>query len=293
MGANFIPLSLFLTPNLFHNDTKINLAGFSLCQDACMKAECCWKISSCSSQPVCSDYSTYCANLVARLDDAEGESGSGIFVPEAPNDLPSICDPSKIFTSAGYFEACQSDCSKSECCWKTGAAISCSENSSCQAWSDCTILNESTKPPTLSTPLPTNAPVTPPPPSASANQAYTFDQIFDACFNHDNNVGGSHKSLCEIVCQAGTCCFDDSKACPSETNCKIYDPCQSVHSSKTAEIEKACDGTDLSECVGACAAATCCFTSDISKICDVTSPGIICKQYTSCEILYSAKLNSP
>jgi hypothetical protein len=66
-----------------------------------------------------------------------------------------------------------------------------------------------------------------------------------------------------------------------------------LHSEKASQVDAACDGTDLAECVGVCAAATCCFTNDIAKICDVTSPNIICRQYKACEILYKAESTNP
>ena len=265
-------------------------AGFEMCQDACMKAECCWKVSSCSARSECSSYSEHCSNLVAHLDgnDSGSSSGGGVFIPMAPNDLDQTCDPSKVLTSTG-FQACEFVCQKSECCWKTGATDSCVANSACQAWSACTIMNGSTEPP--QTESSTTPPQTGGSTSASESQDYTLEQVFDACLNHDNNVGSNHKSLCQIVCQAGNCCFDEGKVCASGTDCKIFDPCQVLHSQKTSDVEKACDGSDLSECVGICSDATCCFTNDIAKICDITSPDIICRQYKACEVLYSAEIN--
>ena len=124
---------------------------------------------------------------------------------------------------------------------------------------------------------------------------YTLEQVFDACLNHDNNIGGgsSHKSLCEIVCEAGNCCFDETKGCANTLNCKVFEPCQVLHSEKQTQVDAACNNGDLAECVGICATATCCFTNDIAKICDVTNPDVICKQYKSCEILYKSEIPNP
>lgn len=270
-------------------------AGFELCEDSCMKAECCWKVASCSARPECLDYSTHCSNLVARLVDGGDtaiSSGGEVFIPEAPNGLGPTCAPSAITTSVGFL-GCQNVCLKTECCWKLDASDSCVSDGACQAWSACTILNGSTQPPSATMPPKITPSTAPPETDEGDGQEYTLEQVFDACLNHDNNVGGStHQSLCQVVCQAGNCCFDESKVCSSGTDCKIFDPCQVLHSQKTADVEKACDGTDLAECVGTCADATCCFTNDIAKICDLTSPATICKQYKACEVLYSAELLS-
>ena len=264
-------------------------AGFEMCQNACMKAECCWKVTSCSARSECTTYSEHCSNLVSHLDATEIENvnGGGAFIPEAPSDLGQTCDPSNILASEG-FKSCQGVCQHSECCWKTGASDSCVANTGCQAWAACTIMNGSTEPPVTTFPPQPESSTTSP-----QTEDYTLEQVFDACLNHDNNVGSDHKSLCQIVCQAGNCCYDDDNVCESGTDCKVFDPCQVLHSQRTTDVEKACDGSDLAECVGICADATCCFTNDIEKICDITSPNIICKQYKACEILYAAELTGP
>jgi hypothetical protein len=251
-------------------------AGFTMCQDACMKAECCWKVTSCKERSECFDYATSCANLVARWDQTGGGGTDPVtaLLPEAPHDLGDICEASKVLTTEGY-SSCQTECTKTECCWKAGSTNSCVENSQCQPWAPCTVLNGAQDP------------------AVAASQDYSLEQVFDACLNHDNSVGRNHTSLCQVVCQAGTCCFDETEDCPNTLDCKVFEPCQLLHTEKASQVDKACDGTDLAECVGVCAAATCCFTNDIAKICDVTSPNIICRQYKACEILYKAESTSP
>ncbi|CAB9519966.1 expressed unknown protein [Seminavis robusta] len=247
-------------------------AGFQMCQDACMKAECCWKVTSCSEKAECSSYATHCANLVARLDQTNAPVDA--VLPEAPHDLDQTCAATTVLAPSG-FSKCQTECEKTECCWKAGAPDSCVANSGCQPWAPCTVMNGAQDP------------------TAAAAQDYTIEQVFDACLNHDNNVGKNHTSLCQVVCQAGTCCFDESKDCPTTIDCKVFEPCQVLHKEKATQVETACGGDDLAECVGVCAAATCCFTNDIAKICDITSPDVVCRQYKACEILYKAELSNP
>ena len=250
--------------------------GFQMCQDACMKSECCWKVTSCSERIECSSYSTNCANLVARLEQTAGggTDSTAVLLPEAPSDLGDICDASAVLATDG-FSKCQSECEKSECCWKAGASNSCVGHTQCQSWAACTVMNGAQDP------------------AIAASQDYTLGQVFDACLNHDNSVGRNHTSLCQVVCQAGSCCFDDTRECPNTVDCKVFEPCQILYSEQAAQVDEACDGTDLAECVGVCAAATCCYTSDISKICSITSPSIICRQYKACEILYKAESPNP
>lgn len=255
-------------------------AGFQMCQDACMEAECCWRVASCKEQPECSGYANSCANLAARLEAGQTSGGSSqigsSFLPDAPHDLDDECDPSNILDQDGY-DKCSQACSKAECCWKAGASDSCVEEAQCRPWAPCVVLNGAQSP------------------EAAATQDYSMEQVFDACLNHDNNVGGgsSHKTLCQIVCESGSCCFDDDKGCPNTLDCKVFEPCGVLHNEKQSQVEDACNGDDLAECVGVCATATCCFTNDISKICDMTNPNIICKQFKACEILYSAEIASP
>lgn len=250
------------------------------------QAECCWKQeSSCATESGCSSYTTSCANLVARLDGNISSTGTDTtaFIPEAPSDIDKTCDPSNVATFNGYKD-CNAACGSAECCWKSGASDSCVSDSDCRAWSPCTVMNGASEPQTSGTTESTGDPTA---------QDYTLEQVFDACLNHDNNVGSTHKSLCQIVCQAGNCCFDDANECPSGFDCKTFDPCQVLHSETSSKVEAACDGSDLAECVGICAEATCCFTNDIAKICDVTNPNVICRQYKACEVLYKAEASNP
>ena len=247
-----------------------------------MQAECCWRVTSCEDKAECSSYATNCANLVAHLNQQDSAGGSGggdtdnnePFVAEAPSNLEQQCDPTKVLEKDGY-DKCAASCAKQECCWKTGAPDSCVSNSDCQAWAACTVMNGAQDP------------------DAVATQDYSLEQVFDACLNHDNNIGGSHKSLCEIVCETGNCCFDDEKGCPNTMDCKVFDPCEVLHTEKETKVKAACNGDDLADCVGICATATCCFTNDIAKICDLTNPDVICKQYKACEILYAAEVANP
>lgn len=254
-------------------------AGFQMCQDACMQAECCWEVTSCSERPECSSYSSNCANLVAKMDQqtngGSNPDGNAPFLSEAPHDLDQQCNPAKVMEKEGY-DKCAASCEKSKCCWKAGAPDSCVSNADCRGWAGCVVLNSAQDP------------------AAVATQDYSLEQIFDACLNHDNNIGGSgHQSLCQVVCETGNCCFDDTKNCPSTLDCKVFEPCQVLHTEKQSQVDAACNGGDLADCVGICATATCCFTNDIQKICDLTNPGVICKQYKDCEILYSAEIANP
>lgn len=255
-------------------------AGFQMCQDACMQAECCWKVTSCNRRADCSSYASNCANLVARLDQGASNTeanGNIPAIPLAPQDLNQWCDPTKVLGQEGY-DRCASSCLKAGCCWRTGVTDSCIVEEDCKAWSPCTVMNGAQDPEDV-----------------AGSLTYSLEQVFDACLNHDNNVvsGTGQKSLCQIVCESGTCCFDETKGCPETLDCKVFEPCQILHSEKQTQVEAACNGDDLSDCVGICATGTCCFTNDIQKICDVSNPNVICKQYKACEVLYSAEIVNP
>jgi hypothetical protein len=269
-------------------------AGFELCRDACMKAESCWKVSSCSSTPECSQYAANCGKLVARLEDDEKPGSSGTFISLPPSNLDQICGTGSIMTNAGY-KSCEDNCLKARCCWKTGADPSCSDTTNCPVWADCAVLNQATVPPVSSDPnlSPTEAPQTTTP--AATGEEVTLKEIYDACYNHDNNIG-SGTSLCETLCEKGACCFQDASTCAA-VDCSVFEPCGVVHDAgnTAADVEEACsDEGDRSDCVALCSEVTCCFTSDVLKICEFTNPGVVCEEYTACEVLYQAELeNNP
>lgn len=165
---------------------------FYVCQDTCQQAECCYKEPSCSSLPECAEYATYCANLLAHLEGSNGSASGGTSIPVAPQNIDKTCSLSNVMSSTGY-QQCQSACTgTAECCWKNdGAGSSCANNSNCQSWAACTILNKATVPPN-STPQSTSSPTNGP--------QVTLSTVFDACQNHNNNVG------------SGTCFINHSQS---------------------------------------------------------------------------------
>ena len=264
--------------------------GFELCRDICMKAECCWKSSSCNSLDVCAEYTSNCAKLVAHLEEGGSSSGSGnsgTFIPLPPSTLDQTCGMANIVTSNSGYKDCQDACRGTECCWKTNPT--CADNANCSAWSACSVLNRATQPPQSTSP-PTSAPQSTDNIPASGGSSVTFNEVFDACLNHNNNVANG-KTLCESICDPGACCFTDSSTCPSTVDCSVFSPCEVLHQDVSVDIEEACseDG-DRADCVAICSKATCCFTNDVNKICVVANPTIVCEEYKPCEILYQAEV---
>ncbi|CAB9507734.1 expressed unknown protein [Seminavis robusta] len=119
-GDNVAPLPPPDLPEICSAASLTTTDGFQLCQDACRKMECCWKlfVASCVSEPVCQGY-TPCSNLVSR----------GI------NPVEYACDYE-------YDPAdCVSKCAQATCCFATDIEAFCEPDTIvCSYYATCEIL---------------------------------------------------------------------------------------------------------------------------------------------------------
>ena len=337
-------LSGFCLATAFWGDDMMNseeVAGAAMtCHEICNSARCCWDRSltnaadRCWTHPRCRPYEEACSSSTFESQTTPSAPSSIVSIlagrpvlQEAPWNITNYCQPDRIQTSVHELLACQEMCLPVECCWNSASRDDCTAFSStdkCDAYkSACGVLIGLVEPrssetttqglltvaPSISTEAitseNTNAePATYEPPQ----QGYTKDIIRGACLNHDNNIAAAsgRVTLCEQVCQPGSCCFSQSNSkdgdsvgsgidsCPSylpDDYCDKFGSCSVIFTTSLTKREKtqqACSNlSDLSDCVKICARATCCYTKNPWRACAATSAGnMICDDFLSCEILY-------
>jgi hypothetical protein len=307
-----------------------NTSGLATCYAACSKATCCWRTETvtttmadgtqmtesiggtCADKPACQAYLPCFAletsnGITGGSDSTTTTSGAPDSIPQAPSDLESQC----------YYQGseCRASCAKAECCWKSSTTTTqqqdgttltesivgtCSSLAVCAGYAPCLGLEDDLFGPANPTQKPSVGTETTAPGPDTTNtenndgSLYTAEMIFDACENHIDQPN-QEKTLCEVVCETGTCCYQQGQTCTDgDFDCSKYAPCEVLNGVNTdsgpSKVELACTNEDdLSSCVAICAEGTCCFTTDIAKSCDVTNPGVICSAFTPCEILYQAE----
>ena len=295
------------------------------CRKVCNEAICCWKTAvtnyegdkgeiiteavqgSCSHEEKCDAYKPCTALPEASL-------SSSNEVTAAAEDLAATCDIPAT-ADASMLEGCVESCHQATCCWKTattsykgpnGETITesvqgtCAHLPECSNYKPCSVLEKDVFSPhspaldTTSAPAPAPATTAPAPASSptTANGDYTEAMIYDACYNHVDQPNAV-KTMCEIVCEAGACCYTFGDTCSDGFGCTKYEPCNKLASntniadSAPTAVEVACGNKDdLADCVALCSQVTCCYTTDLAKSCDVVNPGTVCTEYTPCEVLY-------
>lgn len=271
---------------------------------------------SCNHRAECVGY-----EACQKLPEASGEKETAppLFIPTAPANLDQVCHPAP--EAMDSIEACVEYCDAAMCCWRTSTktytgpdgnsitesvAGTCSHQPECEAYKACSVLDDDVfsphNPAVDATPAPdtpapgTTAPVTAPATSAPGSDTeLTEDMIFDVCWNHESQGNGI--SLCDQACAPGACCWKQDgnrAACPDDFDCAKYEPCAILVDNADAtngqptELETACsDVGDRSDCIRLCALGTCCFTTDLSKTCDIAAPATRCKDYEPCETIYN------
>ena len=322
------------------------VSGASLtCHEICNSARCCWDQSltnaadRCWTHPECRSYEEACGSLVSESSVSESTAATPqqddhpVLQP-APLNITEYCQPESIQTNLEELLACQEVCLPAECCWNSALMNQCgatSSNEKCDAYkSTCAVLNTPLEPPSSGTTVQggggsgldemTAAPITGistedtattitvDEPANNEILSYSVEVIRGACLNHDNaiNKGRGRVTLCEQVCQSGSCCFSqynspngdsfdsDTNSCPlylPKNYCDKFASCHVIFApvlSNTEQVQQACSNlSDLSDCVKVCAKATCCFTNNPWRACAATNNGsMICEEYSSCEVLY-------
>ena len=291
------------------------------CREVCNQALCCWKMATVTHTDAngdtvteairgsCSAYEE-CLPYKACLDLPEATTSGANTIADAPADLETICNPPA--DQMDSIQACAESCHEATCCWKTATITyedannetltssvpgSCSHKAECAPYKPCSALEEDvlspSNPAVSSTTAPVSTPATTPASSPTGgNIDYTESMIYDACFNHVNQPN-QEKTLCEITCEAGACCYEPGQTCEDGFECTKYEPCNKLiedadaSNTQPTAVEVACQNTeDLADCVSLCSEVTCCFTQNLAKSCDVVAPGTICSEYTACEVIY-------
>ena len=288
------------------------------CRALCNEAICCWKLAanthtddqgelvteavrgSCAAHEECVAYDP-CSEL------PEASNSGHTLVGDAPDSLDTICNPPA--DQMDSIETCVEFCNEATCCWKTAKTSykdannrtvtttvtgTCSHKPECEPYRACSTLEEdATSPSTLVTspaPAPTGGISAPTQIGGSAELSESM--IYGACFNHVDQPN-VEKTMCEVVCEPGSCCYQPDQDCAAGFDCIKYEPCQKLaqevdgtDAERTA-VESACQNiADLADCVELCSDVTCCFTQDLQKACDVTRPGTECSDFIACEVLY-------
>ena len=275
-----------------------NLDDLLACQQVCMSAECCWNtgmVDQCASTSLgnhdnsdkCRGYDYTCSilNLPFRPT-TSGETGGSV-------------------ASSSYY-------------WDDHAAVSNTGTSSSGSSTNndnygattitgqVTVIPGNTDGNSEADATTTDATSTT---STQNNQTHigiSNSMIRDVCWNHDNTISihNGKATMCEEVCYPGSCCFNQPNDCPGPPHlpadfCDKYAPCDILYTKKNsspdtaARVETACaDHDDLSECVSACAAGTCCFTTNPWHACAATNQNIHCPDYKACEVLYDGGMAS-
>lgn len=337
-------LSGFCQAAAFWGEDMMNseeVAGAAMtCHEICNSARCCWDrtltnaADRCWTHPGCRPYEEACSGsslasqsttLASSSIVSTSEAGRPV-LQEAPWNITNYCQPDRIETSVHELLACQEMCLPAECCWNSASRDDCaaiSNTDKCDAYkSTCGVLiglvapqsSESTAQgtltvaPTIPTKDITSENTNAEPATNETQQGYTKEIIRGACLNHDNSIAAAsgRVSLCEQVCQPGSCCFPQSNnqdggsvgsdidSCPAylpDDYCDKFASCSVIFTPSLTtreQTQQACSNlSDLSDCVKICARATCCYTNNPWRVCAATSIGnMICDDFLSCEILY-------
>ena len=188
-----------------------NPDGRGFCEESCNKALCCWNMEeadSCTagsvSASVCTGY-VECANLLTTSPiNGSGNINSNSNAPPAPpSDLSTICAAGNIIDFNGL-ERCRLECEKAECCWDfTGTTTSCTASADCQTYqTECEAMRKEL--------------------NLFGTIQADKDGIATAC---DFSSSSFNRATCDHLCKTGSCCFDDTLACSSGTDCDVYEPC--------------------------------------------------------------------
>lgn len=274
-----------------------NVNGRDECLDACSHSLCCYAEDIVGPCPNDNDGS-FCKQY---------DSCKNVFTV-TKEQIDSLCDP-----KAGSEGTCKHLCFPARCCFDQGVCFDDVTVDDCDMYSSCvtvfpkdiddSVLPDSgsnpdtpifspISPSVLSTSNPTEGPA--PLPTVIVNvptfstKTYSEEEIRDACLNHNNDGATNGKqTLCDIVCESGNCCFDNTIQCSANINCLAYESCPS----SVTELEEACDEntlqTDKSLCIELCAPSSCCFTLDLTRACLNQDIDINCNDYTPCDPIFN------
>jgi hypothetical protein len=241
--------------NVYCNAESMEEISFNICQDKCSgPVECCWKdgIESCSdTEDVCQDYKA-CSILnqlsasasasasnsnndnTFQLTPAPASSSSSPTFPEAPEGLPTYCNPSEMEEIS--LQICQDKCAPAECCWNT--QVEACSNELCQGYArPCAILNDlQTYPGTTGADVATqqgnNDDNTDDNDNADDNQVpEAAADLADRCSRSaitNSEDGGTLLIACEQECLQASCCWQPnaSVTCSDNDRCAAYqEPC--------------------------------------------------------------------
>jgi hypothetical protein len=212
---------------------------------------------------------------------------------------------------------CENLCQVAACCedeHDAGCHVDCHVYNSCQVvFTDTTTpgtTTGTTTPGTTTTPDTTDT-------GTDNTSSSTKEQVDDACQNH------SEATLCKQVCeqvqdQVGACCFGQTitgtcsignglsssklvQHCRTYASCSVLFPSYSGNSGSgtttntppqpSPNLAQVCQDPDPSQrtiCIAECNQATCCHAMTEPESCLQVHPGIVCDDFSPCNVLYGS-----
>ena len=243
--------------------------GNNFCLDACKFGECCWADGdeNCENEygSICAEYQN-CPDYQNHVVDVDKDW----FIPHPSTPIDELCSISSVLTAEGL-AACSEACNKASCCFdtrKNNCANALFET--CDLYHPCKYLPKENQ---------RIAPVDVRPP------------VDNVC-SEKNLRTARGRALCNAICEAGECCFDDPPYNCFDDNpgrCREYDGCRAMTKVPPApsDLPMLCSdevlqarGLDLLLCEDACKPGSCCNEPDPGNC--FQQNGDTCNGYEPC-----------
>lgn len=268
-------------PDICSIESLSSVKGVAACFGACTDSMCCISDEeNCydSNSKNCDLYEP-CLNLLyspAEADNTSVPTGNttAISLDPPPDNLDSMCDPDRAFTS----QKCRLACETAACCFSSEGSCRRKQSKWCETYSPCEVFQNSGGDP--------------------VNNTIVRKQCKPTAFEKNDKP-------CKNVCREGACCFvnvSDPASCASNNGfCEYYKPCAILNgekaqgqlntTNKTVSVSRVCDfdpvlnDTDVREkCVDACHGWECCFLDRKNKR-SCHKDVAFCQEYTPCLVL--------